>query len=71
MGGPERSVLLTKHGAEGGRAAGAQSRPLLHLRPDLLQTRFHSGDRRGDKGRDGGNEGRGRGTTCPVYIQKG
>lgn len=68
MGGPERSVLPAEHGAEGRRTAGAQSGPLLHLRPDLLQTPFHRGDRSGG---DGGNKGGGRSTACSVYIQKG
>ena len=64
VGGPERSVLPAEHGAEGRRAAGAQSRPLLHLRPDILQTALHGGGRRG-------GEGGGRSTACPVYLQEG
>lgn len=60
VGGPERSVLPAEHGAEGRRAAGAQSRPLLHLRPDILQTALHGGD-----GRGGGS------TARPVYLQEG
>lgn len=71
MGGPERSVIPAEHGAEGRRAAGAPSRPLLHLCPDLFQTILHWGDRWGGEWRDGGNEGGGRSPACPVYLQEG
>lgn len=71
VGRPERSVLLTKYGAKGRRAAGAQSRPLLHLCTDLLQTLFHWGDRGGGKRGGGGHKGGGRSTACPVYLQEG
>lgn len=64
VGGPERPVLLAEHGAEGRRAAGAQSRTLLHLRPDVLQTPLHGGDGRGSK-RGGGS------SACPVHLQEG
>lgn len=64
VGRPERPVLLAEHRAERRRAAGTQSRPLLHLRPDLLQTPVHGGDGRGNK--------RGaRSSACPVYLQEG
>lgn len=68
MGGPERSVVPAKHGAEGGRAAGAPSRPLLHLRPDLFQAVLRWGVRGGGEWRRSRG---GRSTAGPVYLQEG